>query len=217
MSADAHGKPMPGASAHLIASSWTSANTFRRSLVLNLTRIPTGAETFYLHGFRWLAAPANFRDPSGIRGTGPGLADSHWPCVRVRIRAGRIMARPIRFLVRVPTNKHMDFVWLRCGRSDGPGWDQIFGFTALTGEEPRSSLRDGILGDAEESAAKRDQSAGIAGSVVIRLSSQICPRPQILRVSILSFGENLDASVVGEKEIGHPDLRSLRNPHDSDN
>ena len=42
MSADAHGKPMSGASAHLIASSWTSANTFRRSLALNLTRMPAG-------------------------------------------------------------------------------------------------------------------------------------------------------------------------------
>jgi GNAT superfamily N-acetyltransferase len=31
MSADAHGKSISGASAHLIASSWTSANTFRRS------------------------------------------------------------------------------------------------------------------------------------------------------------------------------------------
>lgn len=40
MSADVHGKPMSGASAHLIASSWTSANTFRRSLALNVTRMP---------------------------------------------------------------------------------------------------------------------------------------------------------------------------------
>jgi hypothetical protein len=43
MSADAHGKTMSGASAHLIASSWTSANMFRRSLALNLTRMPAGA------------------------------------------------------------------------------------------------------------------------------------------------------------------------------
>jgi hypothetical protein len=42
MSADAQGRPVSGASAHLIASSWTSANTFRRSLVLNLTRMPAG-------------------------------------------------------------------------------------------------------------------------------------------------------------------------------
>ncbi len=42
MSAAAHGKPMFGASAHLIASTWTSANTFRRSLALNLTRMPPG-------------------------------------------------------------------------------------------------------------------------------------------------------------------------------
>jgi hypothetical protein len=32
MSADVHEKPMDIAFAHLIASSWTSANTFRRSL-----------------------------------------------------------------------------------------------------------------------------------------------------------------------------------------
>ena len=43
MSADAHGRPMSGASAHFIASSWASANTFRRSLDLNLTRMPEGA------------------------------------------------------------------------------------------------------------------------------------------------------------------------------
>jgi hypothetical protein len=40
MSAAALGKPMSGASAHLIASSWTSANTFRRSLALNLKGMP---------------------------------------------------------------------------------------------------------------------------------------------------------------------------------
>jgi hypothetical protein len=32
MSADGHGKPRSGAFAHFIASSWTSANAFRRSL-----------------------------------------------------------------------------------------------------------------------------------------------------------------------------------------
>jgi hypothetical protein len=49
VSADAHGMPMHRASAHLIASSWTSANTFRRSLdcesrpfFLNLTRMAAG-------------------------------------------------------------------------------------------------------------------------------------------------------------------------------
>jgi hypothetical protein len=42
-SAAAHGKPMSGAFAHLIASLWTSPNTFRRSLALNLTRMPNGA------------------------------------------------------------------------------------------------------------------------------------------------------------------------------
>ena len=48
-SADAPGKPMYCASAHLIASSWTSANTFRRSfsyaygpISLNLSRMPEG-------------------------------------------------------------------------------------------------------------------------------------------------------------------------------
>ena len=40
MSADAHGKPMPGASAHLIARTWASANTFRRSSELNVTSMP---------------------------------------------------------------------------------------------------------------------------------------------------------------------------------
>jgi hypothetical protein len=52
MSADAHGKTMSGASAHLIASSWTSANTRLRQgyagqavspLALDLTRMPPGA------------------------------------------------------------------------------------------------------------------------------------------------------------------------------
>jgi hypothetical protein len=40
MSADAHGKPMSGASTHHIANSWTSANAFRRSLGLALARLP---------------------------------------------------------------------------------------------------------------------------------------------------------------------------------
>jgi hypothetical protein len=31
--ADEHGKPMPGAFTHLIAMSWASADTFRRSLI----------------------------------------------------------------------------------------------------------------------------------------------------------------------------------------
>ena len=59
MFADAHGKPMSGASAHLIASSWTSANTFRRSLALNLTRMPQG-------GFRSSAANLPAFEPSMI-------------------------------------------------------------------------------------------------------------------------------------------------------
>ncbi len=36
MIADAHEKPMFGASAHLIANAWTSADTFRRSLLPSL-------------------------------------------------------------------------------------------------------------------------------------------------------------------------------------
>ena len=43
MSADAHGKPMFGAFAHFFAHLWTSANTFRRSLALSLTRMPMRA------------------------------------------------------------------------------------------------------------------------------------------------------------------------------
>jgi hypothetical protein len=45
MIADAHGMPMSGASAHLIANSWTTANAFRRcSLALNLTRMSVGVQ-----------------------------------------------------------------------------------------------------------------------------------------------------------------------------
>ena len=39
MIADAHGMPILGVSTHLIANSWTTANAFRRSLALNLTRM----------------------------------------------------------------------------------------------------------------------------------------------------------------------------------
>jgi hypothetical protein len=44
MIADAHGMPMSFASAHLIAISWTSANAFRHSLALNVTRVPRRAK-----------------------------------------------------------------------------------------------------------------------------------------------------------------------------
>ena len=40
MSADALESPMSGASTHLIVISWTSANTFRRSMALDLKRRP---------------------------------------------------------------------------------------------------------------------------------------------------------------------------------
>jgi len=39
MIADAHEKPMFGASTHLIANAWTSADTFRRSLLPSLIAV----------------------------------------------------------------------------------------------------------------------------------------------------------------------------------
>ena len=46
MIADAHEKPMFGASAHLIANAWTSADTFRRSLLPSL--IASHHQPFFL-------------------------------------------------------------------------------------------------------------------------------------------------------------------------
>jgi len=46
MIADVHGKPIPGASAHLIANSWTSAIMHRRSLILNRHQWAKGLAPF---------------------------------------------------------------------------------------------------------------------------------------------------------------------------